>query len=152
MHACAKLGPISRCPRFGTTSMSYGSWWVCWYRLRKGGLDIPSYTYVLIHLFSFAIVLTIPQELSQTLQSTDCLRFSRYAPFVRCLHYNIHCPTHKNLHHSEIARTRLQLNILPNLDTLHWTPSNMNDLGMSVMFMHERVKNFMAWIPFDTDL
>ena len=133
--------------------MSCGGWWVCWYRLRRGGTRFTYVPSICLRLLSCFVFIS-SQELSRTPQSTDWIRFSRYAPFVRRLHYNVHCPTHKNLHHSvfdEIARTRLQLDILPNLNTLHWIPASMNDLGMSVMFMHERVKNFVVWLPFDSD-
>jgi len=91
-------------------------------------------------------------ELCHPLQSSDWLRFARYAPLVRKLHYNIHSPTHKHLHHSvfnEIARTRLHLNVLPNLRSLHWITETMRDLGMGIMFMHERVRKLVVWIPFD---
>jgi hypothetical protein len=63
------------------------------------------------------------------------------------LRYNIHSPTHKHLHHSifnEIARTRLQLNILPNLNTLDWITGNMQDVEMNIVFMHEQVKRFVV--------
>jgi hypothetical protein len=88
-------------------------------------------------------------------QVTDWLRFSRYASLVRRLHYNIHAPTHKHLHHSvfdEIARTRLHLRVFPNLHTLEWITGGMNDMKMSVVFMHDRVKHFIVWVPFEKQI
>jgi hypothetical protein len=58
---------------------------------------------------------------------------------------------HKHLHHSvfdEIARTRLQLDILPNLNSLEWITEYEVDLRMSVVFMHERVRKLVVWLPF----
>src|ERR1700691_5551301 len=80
------------------------------------------------------------QELVRPLQSSDWLRFTRYSHLVHKLHYDIQSPTHRHLHHTifdEIARTRSQLNILPNLNSLHWIIKSMRDLRMSVIFMHE---------------
>ena len=94
------------------------------------------------------------QELVRTPQPTDWIRFSRYAPLVHRLQYNIHSKTHKHLDHSvfnEIARTRLQLNILPNLNALYWITGNWKDMEMSIMFMHEQVKNFVVMLPFGGD-
>ncbi|KIM82828.1 hypothetical protein PILCRDRAFT_457828 [Piloderma croceum F 1598] len=93
-------------------------------------------------------------ELVRTPQPTDWIRFSRYAPLVRRLHYDMHSQTHKHLHHSifnDIARTRLQLNILPNLSTLDWITGNMHDMEMNFVFMHEQVKQFVVCLPFDSD-
>jgi hypothetical protein len=92
------------------------------------------------------------QELVRPLQSSDWLRFTRYSHLVHKLHYDIQSPTHRYLHHSvfdEIARTRLQVNILPNLDSLRWIIQSMRDLQMGVIFMHERVRKLVVWIPFD---
>jgi hypothetical protein len=104
-----------------------------------------------LNLCIFVLLLLRTQELIRSPESSDWLRFSRYAPLVRKLQYNVHSETHKDLHHSvfdQIARTRLQLNILPNLHTLDWTTRNMRDLEMSVVFMHERVKRLVVWVPF----
>jgi hypothetical protein len=92
--------------------------------------------------------------LVRTPQPTDWIRFSRYAPLVRRLHYNIRSQPHKHLHHNifnDIARTRLQLNILPNLNTLDWITGDIHDMEMNIVFMHEQVKRFVVCLPFDSD-
>lgn len=51
----------------------------------------------------------------------------------------------------ELGRTRLRLNILPSLNTLDWVTSSLEDLALSVLFMHDRVKRFVVWLPLDED-
>lgn len=108
-----------------------------------------------MYVISLCIIypsLSITQELVLPLQSSDWLRFARYSHLVHALHYDIKSTTHRHLHHSvfdEIARTRLQLNILPNLDSLCWISKSMRDLRLSVIFMHERVRKLVMRMPFD---
>jgi hypothetical protein len=49
----------------------------------------------------------------------------------------------------KIARMRLQLDVLPNLGVLEWIMGCGGVLEMSVVFMHERVRRFVVWLPFD---
>lgn len=83
-------------------------------------------------------------------QSADWKRFDGYARRVHKLHYNVTAPHHKHLHHSvfdQIGRTRLNLIILPNLNSLEWVTHTVPDLIFSVLFMHDRVKHFGVWLP-----
>jgi hypothetical protein len=98
------------------------------------------------------------QELTRLPTSTDYPRFMRYARLVRRLSYNVNSPTHREIHHTvfdAIARTRMRMELLPNLTELEWIVNYgvvtdlATDVSMSVLFMHAGVKKFVVWLPFD---
>ena len=69
-----------------------------------------------------------------------------YSSRVRRLAYTHPKSPEKELRQSvfdDVARTRLNLTILPNMHTLIWK----GPLNLSVMFMHPRVKAFEIWLP-----
>lgn len=81
----------------------------------------------------------------------DWKRFERYSRRVRRLRYSYStAQTSKRLHTSvftELASTRLSMHILPNLHTLHWITYDNDELVLSKVFMHDRVKTFAVFIP-----
>ena len=117
---------------------------------KEAGLLCLSFHYVLLcHFYSSLSPL---QELVHPLQSSDWLHFTCYSRLVHKLRYNINTSTQRFLYHSvfdKIRRTRLQLNILPNLDSLLWIIGSMQDLCMGVMFMHEQVSKLVVKMPFN---
>lgn len=73
-------------------------------------------------------------------------RFEVYSSRVRRLAYTHPKSSEKELRQSvfdDVARTRLNLTILPNMHTLVWK----GPLNLSVMFMHPMVKAFEIWLP-----
>lgn len=77
-------------------------------------------------------------------------RFEHYSLRVRRLVYNHTASPEKILQRiafDDVARTRIKLNILPNMHTLIWK----GPLCLSVMFMHAGVKSFDIWLPDDLE-
>ena len=143
-------GLILHCLCCGGTSMISGIWCTYLGHWKRGWIRVMYVHYVLLcHFYSSW---SHTQELVRPLQSSDWLRFTRYSHLVHSLRYNVRFSKQKRLHHSvfdEIGRTRLQLNILPNLDSLLWIIGSMQDLRMGVIFMHERVSKLVVKMPFD---
>ncbi|KAI0824326.1 hypothetical protein BC628DRAFT_425787 [Trametes gibbosa] len=78
------------------------------------------------------------------LEPADWARFTRYARRVRALSVLPRSDTllRGPLVFDEVARTRATLNILPRLSNLTWTTENSERLQLSLMFMHENIRNF----------
>ncbi|KAJ8522446.1 hypothetical protein ONZ45_g949 [Pleurotus djamor] len=95
-----------------------------------------------VHSFKFA----------RAIEPADWTRFARYAFRVRSLIYAPESQRLKHLHRDafhEVARSRISLDILPNLNTLEW--DDMNDLTFCVLFMSKNVKRFRVYLADDAD-
>lgn len=85
---------------------------------------------------------------TRTLDVGDWERFGRYARRVRALHLDEH--EAKTLvareAFDEISRTRVSLNILPNLRQLTWVACNIERMRLSLMFQHENIHDFAVYV------
>ncbi|KAI0350798.1 hypothetical protein OH77DRAFT_1488555 [Trametes cingulata] len=86
----------------------------------------------------------LPDHFQRPLEPSDWARFMRYARRVRSL--SVTPETDGRLHGAlvfdEIARTRTTFNILPRLSSLSWMSEEGERLRLSLMFMHENIKQF----------
>ncbi|KAJ7494625.1 hypothetical protein B0H11DRAFT_910388 [Mycena galericulata] len=75
----------------------------------------------------------------------DWQRFEKYSRRVRRLSFDSDSehPRLSPTVFEDVARTRTNLDILPNVNTLSWHAP----LSWSVMFMHANVKHFVLWLP-----
>ncbi|KAF4598170.1 hypothetical protein EYR38_006566 [Pleurotus pulmonarius] len=86
------------------------------------------------------------QKFSRSIEPGDWKRFTRYAGRIRALVQNRERKTRPctlNVFH-EVSRTRISLDILPNLHTLEW--SRNIDPNFCVLFMHKTVKRFKFYL------
>lgn len=85
---------------------------------------------------------------TRTLDVNDWERFGRYARRVRALHLNE--TEAKSLisreAFDEISRTRVSLNILPNLRQLMWVTNSIERMRLSLMFQHENIHDFSVYV------
>ncbi|TCD63646.1 hypothetical protein EIP91_005163 [Steccherinum ochraceum] len=89
---------------------------------------------------------------TRNLGASDWERFSRYARRVRILAHNEDSVKFvSSLAFDEIARTRATLQILPNLGSLTWLTHTSQRMRFSLMFMHERVNEFIASLHLHDD-
>ncbi|KAJ7104266.1 hypothetical protein B0H15DRAFT_809280 [Mycena belliarum] len=74
----------------------------------------------------------------------DWRRFHRYSRRVRRLSFHADSgPCLSPTVFEDIARTRTDISILPNVNTLSWAAP----LPLAVIFMHANVKRFVLWLP-----
>ncbi|KAI0750487.1 hypothetical protein C8Q74DRAFT_1361745 [Fomes fomentarius] len=93
------------------------------------------------------------RRFSRPLEPNDWTRYMRYASRVRKLVVTpgIDEALKGPSVFQEIAQTRTTAHLLPKLSSLTWTPDSGERLRLSLMFMHENVKEFAArLVPSDT--
>ncbi|EKM50864.1 uncharacterized protein PHACADRAFT_262746 [Phanerochaete carnosa HHB-10118-sp] len=85
---------------------------------------------------------------ARTLDVSDWERFGRYARRVRALHFDEHGTKTLVAREAfdEISRTRVSLNILPNLRRLTWVATNIERMRLSLMFQHENIHDFAVYV------
>lgn len=87
------------------------------------------------------------------MEAEDWNRFDKYARRVRALHVVEHDNANllsKELF-DEIARTRVSLNVLPNLRNLIWLTMQVERMRFSLMFMHHNITHFSVCLLPTTD-
>lgn len=85
---------------------------------------------------------------TRTLDVSDWERFGRYARRIRALHLDEHKAKALVAREAfdEISRTRVSLNILPNLKELTWVTCSVDRMRLSLMFQHENIHDFAVYI------
>lgn len=85
---------------------------------------------------------------TRALDVSDWERFGRYARRVRALHLDERETKALVAREAfdEISRTRVSLNILPNLRKLTWVATTIERMRLSLMFQHENIHDFAVYV------